>query len=140
MINPLVDKFGRITAVEKYLQFSRFITRAPHLELIDADLNEFESSGQFDLITVFGVMNFFNKAEALRLYRKAAQWLKSDGVLIVKHHMGVQEDVLVDGYSEELGTHYYSEYRWVRHEMQLLSEAGFSVEEPFDIYPPASIS
>lgn len=137
LINSLVDKFGCITAVEKYPQFSRFITRAPHLEIIDADLNELESSGQFDLITVFGVMNFFNNSEALRLYRKAAQWLKSDGVLIVKHQMGVQEDVLVDGYSEELGTHYYSEYRWVRHEMQLLSEAGFCVEEPFDIYPPA---
>ena len=137
LINPLVDAFGHITAVEKYPQFSRFIARAPHLELIDADLNAFETSGQFDLITVFGVMNFFNRSEALRLYRKAAQWLKPDGVLILKHQMGVKEDVLVDGHSVELGTNYYSEYRWVRHEMQLVTEAGFCVEEPVDIYPPA---
>lgn len=136
LINPLIEEFGRITAVEKYPQFSRFITRANHLELIDADLNEFETSEMFDLITIFGVMNFFNRAEALRLYRKAANWLKSDGILILKHQMGVKEDVLVDGHSEELGAHYYSEYRWVRHEMQLLTEAGFCVEEPFDIYPP----
>jgi HAD superfamily phosphoserine phosphatase-like hydrolase len=136
LINPLVEEFGRITAVEKYPQFSRFITRAPHLELIDADLNEYETSEQFDLITVFGVMNFFSRTEALRLYGKAAKWLKSDGVLIVKHQMGVQEDVLVDGYSQELDTNYYSEYRWVRHEMQLLADAGFCVKDPFDIYPP----
>lgn len=137
LINPLVAEFGHITAVEKYPQFSRFISPAPHLTLIEEDLNEFETSDQFELITIFGVMNFFNRAEALRLYCKAAQWLKSDGVLIIKHQMGVYEDVLVDGYSEELGTHYYSEYRWVRHEMQLLAEAGFFVEEPFDIYPPS---
>lgn len=136
LINPLVNEFGRITAVEKYPQFSRFISPVPHLELIEADLNEFETSGKFDLITIFGVMNFFNRTEALRIYKKAMRWLKSDGVLILKHQMGIQEDILVDGYSEELGTHYYSEYRWVRHEMDLLAEAGFCVEEPIDIYPP----
>ncbi len=137
LINPLVNAFGQITAVEKYPQFSRFIAREPHVELIHADLNMFEASDNYDLVTIFGVMNFFNRVEALRLYRKAVHWIKPGGVLIIKHQMGVQEDVLVDGYSEELGTQYYSEYRWVRHEMQLVTEAGFTVDEPVDIYPSA---
>lgn len=137
LINPLVNAFGQITAVEKYPQFSRFIAQEPHVELIHADLNVFEASDQYDLVTIFGVMNFFNREEALRLYRKAVNWIKPGGVLIIKNQMGVQEDVLVDGYSEELGTQYYSEYRWVRHEMQLITEAGFTVDEPVDIYPSA---
>ena len=137
LINPLVKAFGQITAVEKYPQFSRFIAQEPHVELIHADLSAFEASDKYDLVTIFGVMNFFNRDEALRLYRKAVHWIKPGGMLIIKHQMGVQEDVLVDGYSEELGAQYYSEYRWVRHEMQLVAEAGFTVDEPVDIYPSA---
>ncbi|WP_082564916.1 HAD-IB family phosphatase [Acidovorax sp. Root568] len=137
LINPLIKEFGRITAVEKYPQFSRFIAREPHVELIDADLNDFDTSERFDLITIFGVMNFFNRDEALKLYRKAIRWLQPGGVLILKHQMGIQEDVLVDGYSEELGEKYYSEYRWIQREIQLVAEAGFVVDEPVDIYPAA---
>ncbi len=47
----------------------------------------------------------------------------------------MNEDVIINKYSEELKTIYYSEYRTVEKEKYLLAQAGFKNFEVFDIYP-----
>lgn len=136
LINSLTERFAHILAVEKYPEFSKFIKTADNIRVINSDLLTFAETERFDRITIFGVMNFFNEKEAADIYRKARNWMNPDGLMLVKHQMGCDDDVTVDGFSQELDTNYYSEYRWLKNEIKLINQAGFDVIETVDIYPP----
>jgi HAD superfamily phosphoserine phosphatase-like hydrolase len=136
LINSLETCFQKIVAVEKYQKFSTFINKSDKIEIINEDLLSFETDEQFDFISIFGVMNFFNYNEALSIYKKLINLLNNDGSLIIKNQMGVKEDVVINGYSEELKTNYYSEYRHIDKEIKLLKEIGFLFIDKYDIYPP----
>jgi hypothetical protein len=131
----LDNDFKIIVAVEKYPEFSEFITKSNRITVINEDLITFNTDQVFDLVSIFGVMNFFNIDEATSIYTKVLNFLHDDGSLIIKHQMGVDEDIVVTGYSEELGTDYYSEYRQVDNEIKLLTSIGFANIEKIDIYP-----
>jgi HAD superfamily phosphoserine phosphatase-like hydrolase len=135
LVNSLIGKFDSITAVEKYEGFIQYISNDPRIHIIHADLLSVPLSGVFDVITLFGIAQFFSPEEALHIYRKCANCLHPSGVLIVKQQMGICEDLIIDGWSEELNTHYYSEYRSIASETALLHRAGLSVETTVDIYP-----
>ncbi len=136
LINALVDDFKHITAVEKYQNFSKFISNSPNIEVINADLLALPIKQKtFDIISLFGVMNCFNLAEAKSIYQQAFDLLKSGGSLIVKNQMGIHEDVTVNGFSEEIGSNYFANYRHVEAEIALLQTFGFSDVCKFDIYP-----
>ena len=134
-INAVSDDFSEIVAVEKYSEFSKFIVKRPNMTVINSDLRHFQTDLKFDVITAFGVMNYFSTSEARLLYQRIRTWLVPTGTLIVKNQMGKWEDVIVDEVSLELGVRYFSEYRSVKHESVLLGDAGFSVEEVIDPYP-----
>ncbi len=138
LINEINDDFKQITAVEKYPEFSKFIKKTSNIKLITDDLLKFENPYNiyYDIASLFGVMNYFDFFESKKLYYKIYDFLKNDGILIVKNQMGIVEDVLVNGFSEELKTNYFSEYRQVDKEIALLKEVGFIDIEKIDIYPP----
>ena len=138
LINHLVDDFKKIVAVEKYPEFSKFISNTPKITVINEDLLKLDlpKDEKFDIISLFGVMNFFDSEEATTLYSKIKKYLKDNGLLIVKNQFGIEEDVIVEGYSEELKTDYYSEYRHVEKENDILKSVGFSKINVVDIYPP----
>lgn len=136
LINNLTDNFQHIVAVEKYYNFSKFIKQSKVITVINEDLLEFNIQEVFDVISLFGVMNFFNTSETKLIYKKIIKFLKKDGTVIIKHQMGVSKDVVVDGYSKELDSYYYSEYRQVDSEINLLKSIGFDSVEKIDIYPP----
>ncbi len=135
LINNLINDFAKIVAIEKYPEFSKFITKSPNLKVINTNLLELEIDDCFDYASLFGVMNYFNKEEASIIYKKAFSFLEEDGKLIVKHQMGMREDVVINGFSEELQTDYYSEYRWIDKEIALLKDVGFKTIDIIDIYP-----
>ncbi len=136
LINHLANDYKKIVAVEKYVEFSNFIIQSSSLEIINADLLKFTIDRYFDFISLFGVMNCFNEEEATIVYKKAFSFLEEEGKLIVKNQMGIYEDVLIDGFSEELQTDYYAEYRHLDKEIGLLKNIGFNKIEVVDIYPP----
>jgi cyclopropane fatty-acyl-phospholipid synthase-like methyltransferase len=135
LVNHLIGKFKHIHAVEKYENFSKFITRHPTVTVTDEDVIAFDTAGKYDIVTAFGLLNFFSEEEAKRLFRKMYDFSMPNGMAIVKHQMGVNETVVVNGYSEELQQPYYSEYRHVAREKDLLLQAGFAHVEVVDIYP-----
>ncbi len=138
LINNLEFDFKQITAVEKYPEFSKFILESPYIKVINEDLLTFEITDDslFDIVSLFGVMNFFDNVETKMIYSKIYSYLADDGVLVVKNQMGIKNDVIVNGFSEELKTNYYSEYRHVDSEITLLGDIGFVDIEKIDIYPP----
>jgi cyclopropane fatty-acyl-phospholipid synthase-like methyltransferase len=138
LINYLVDDFKKITAVEKYPEFSKFILKSEKIEIINQDLLTLNlpKNSKFDVVSLFGVMNYFDSDEASYLYKKIINYLNENGTLIVKNQMVINKDVIINGYSEELKTNYYSEYRHIKKEMKMLQEAGFNSIDIIDIYPP----
>jgi HAD superfamily phosphoserine phosphatase-like hydrolase len=135
LINSLEGSFKEITAVEKYHKFSDFISRSEQVTIINEDVLTFVPTKTYNLITAFGLMMFFSFEEAEAIYRMVFKCLKKSGTFIVKHQMGVREDVCINGYSNELGCEYYANYRWIENELNLLSKVGFKISEVVDIYP-----
>ncbi len=125
----------KVVAVELYPEFSRFILPAENTLIINTDIMKFKTSETFNVVILFGVMNFFSTEEAQTLYKKFFGFVKPGGILIVKNQMGIDADVRVDNFSEELQQNYYSEYRCVSSETSLMSEAGFAIDRVDDVYP-----
>jgi len=136
LVNRLFGFYKSITAVEKYIGFSKFIDYRKGINIINQDmLDPWQIEGKFEVITLFGVMNFFSKKEAENVYNMAYSFLKDNGIIIVKNQFGIECDVSVDGFSEELQTYYYSEYRHIKSEKKLLDVAGLHIKDVVDIYP-----
>ncbi|MDE4974209.1 methyltransferase, partial [Francisella tularensis subsp. holarctica] len=80
------------------------------IDIINEDITNFKTHEKFYIITIFGVMNFFNAQEAKYVYKKVLYMMHTNGVLIIKNQFGLYDNVVIDGYSEELKSNYYSEY------------------------------
>jgi cyclopropane fatty-acyl-phospholipid synthase-like methyltransferase len=136
IINKLFDKVAHITAVEPFSGFTKYIVKSEDIEIFNQTLHEFEPHRQYDLITIFGVMHYFNEDESNAIYKKYYPFLREHGKLIVKNQFGVNEDVVVEGYSEEQKRDYFAHYRYVRKEVKMLETIGYKNIEVVDIYPP----
>jgi len=136
IINKLYDKVKHITAVEPVFNFTKHIAKKNNIEVVNKTVIEFIPSKKYDLITFFGVMQYFNEEEAVEIYRKYFQYVKDGGKMLIKNQFGVHSDVTVDGYSEEMKTNYYSCYRYIEKEVNILKDIGFKKVETVDIYPP----
>lgn len=136
ILNRIYDKVKHITAVEAFEQFSKFISKTPKIIIINQDIAGFSTNECFDLITMFGIVQYFNEAEITEIYRKYMKNMRIDGKLIIKNQFGIKDDVLVSGYSEELKKNYYSQYRHIDKETKILASIGYKNIEVIDIYPP----
>jgi cyclopropane fatty-acyl-phospholipid synthase-like methyltransferase len=126
---------AHVCAVEKFGAFFEKRPAHPKVETHASDVRDFGDPRTFDLVMLFGVLNYFEAPETRAIYERSASMLKPTGRLLVKHQCGVSEDVTVDGYSEELGHSYQAIYRSRAHELALLGE-HFVVDEVLDVYPP----
>lgn len=136
IINKINDQVKKITAVEVFKEFSKFIKITNNICIINEDVRFFETIEKFDLVTMFGIVQYFNEEEIIQLYKKYTKYLKKNGKLIIKNQFGIEEDVSVEGFSEELQKNYYSEYRYINKETEILKNIGFKNIEVIDIYPP----
>ena len=135
-VNKLIPLVSKITAVEPFPELSKHINQSPDVTVINENILDFCTDSLFDVITCFGVMQYFNSGEAEIVYKKLFGMLKDDGILIVKNQFGLSEDVTVSGYSEKLKMDYCSEYRQVSKEITLLEKCGGTEISVHDIYPP----
>lgn len=135
IVNRLVDHCKELTAVEKFESLARFITIDSRVKLIIADLLDFKVDSVYDAVTCFATLNYFNMYEAFRILQAAFACCKPGGVFIMKHQMAISEKVLINGFSDDLGAYYFSEYRTVADEIRLAQLVGFKHVETIDIYP-----
>lgn len=135
IINKLYDKVKSIWAIEKYPGFSQFIEDKDNILVINADLIGFKIRRKFDAILCTGVTQCLERNEASEMYKNCIEMLKEDGILILRSHCGINEDVIIDGYSKELDSVYYAEYRHKAAEINLLNKAGFKNVKTYDILP-----
>ncbi len=135
ILNKIETAFGSIDAVEPIVELSRHIVVSPRIRVCNTNIFEFTPSHRYQLATLFGVMHYFNEAEARRVYALCHDWIAPGGKLIIKNQFGVQADVTVSDFSEALGMTYYAQYRHHEKEVSLLESLGFVDAQVVDIYP-----
>lgn len=131
---PFLDiPIEKVVAVDRYEGFLNKVPDHPLLTKICADVAQFYSTQIFDLILLFGVVNFLSHDEELSLYESCSKMMAEDSVFIVKNQCGIANEVLIDKFSEELGTHYHARYPHFEDQFSKLST--FFKVELVDIYP-----
>lgn len=123
-----------VLAVDKYDGFLKHAPRTAKFRTECADVVEFRSHSSFDLILLFGVVNFLNIDDERELYERCRAMLNASGTFIVKNQCGIEGERIVDKHSAELGAHYHARYPAYQGQLELLSE-HFDVSV-VDIYPP----
>jgi SAM-dependent methyltransferase len=102
IINKIYDKVRHITAIEPFASFTQFIVLSDTIDIVNSTFDKYEiTKTDFDLLTIFGVMHYFNERESIEIYSRFKSALKTGGKIIVKNQFGIDEDVIVEGYSEE---------------------------------------
>lgn len=133
--NELMPLVSEIVAVEKFEGFSKFIIENPNLLVINADIVGFKMRKQFDMVLCTGVGQCLKKDEMEEVYDSIAKMMKPDGYFISRMHCGINETVIVDHFSEEIGAKYYAEFRAKDEEIAHIKSKGFSKVEIFDFLP-----
>lgn len=124
-----------IRAVDKVSQFLDYCSVHKNISVLEADIASYHDEHKYDLVLIFGVMNYLTEIESKAVYRNCYDMLKPGGVLIVKHACGINEDVFIDKFSTEIDDWYHAIYRHYKTERQLLNQV-FTQLEMIDIYPP----
>lgn len=137
IVNKIYDKVKSITAIEPFPEFTKFIHPSVNITIVNQTFEDYEIvETDFDLVTIFGTMHYFNEKEAEAIYKKFYVALREGGKLIVKNQFGVKEDVVVEGFSEEQQCNYYAQYRHLDKEVNCLRNIGYNNLQVYDIYPP----
>ncbi len=135
ILNQICAEFDRVLAIEPVLQLAKHIS-GKNIEIDTSNIFDFQTEEKFDLITLFGVCHHFEMEEAATLYKIIAPMLAPGGRVLVKNQLGRKETVTVDRFSEELGRHYFAQYRSEEDEQTIIRRAGLELVQVVDIYPP----
>jgi SAM-dependent methyltransferase len=132
-LSPYAKEIIAVDFIEDFLAKQNLPS---NIRTVVSDIGEFETTDTFDIILLFGVLNyFFEDNEVLSLYEKCRSLLNHNGVLIVKHQCGIRKNELIDHYSEELESNYLALYRHVDLDFLLLGKI-FNDVQMIDVYPP----
>jgi len=132
LLAPFVKE---IVAVDFIREFFDKQQLPPNIKTVVSDIKDFESIKEFDIVLLFGVLNyFFDDHELISFYKKINNFLSKKGIFIIKHQVGKYETVLIDKLSEEINSHYMAIYRQLDLEVSLLKSI-FKKVEIVDIYP-----
>jgi len=136
IVNRIYNKIKSIDCVEFFEEFTQFIAKKDNINIINKNILDFDTDKKYDVVSLFGIIQYFSTEESIKIYKNCYKYLKPNGKIIIKNQFGVSEDVTVFGYSEEQKADYFSEYRHIDKEVKILESLGFKNIETFDIYPP----
>ena len=70
IVNKIYDKVGYIVAVEPFPAFTEFIVNSSNIRIVNETFENFSTEEEFDCVTIFGTMHYFNEQEAVEIYTK----------------------------------------------------------------------
>lgn len=121
-ISPLVTY---TLAVETFEGLTKFINREHNVDVLNVKLEEFKTDKTFDISVMTGVSQFFTQKLIEGIYSTIFNSLKKGSKFLIRAHCGIEKDVEVNGYSEELECDYFAEYRQIDKEVGILRKIGF---------------
>lgn len=132
--NALVQQYHyTVHAVDYIPAFLAHAAHHPSLTTEAADIRHYCRVHQYDAVLLLGVITSLEGVdEREEVYRNCAAMLKPEGVLFVKAQFGIEDEVIVDGWSEQLGAHYRAVYPQLQAEVDLLQRFfDVEVEDPY---------
>ncbi len=132
--NMIAPHVRHVMAVDKFGAFLQSCGKNSNITTCAEDILTYSDNKRYDVIILFGVLNYFNPPEVSNILTHLSRMLKPRGVLLVKHACGVYSDVAVDTFSKEIGDHYHAVYRYIEKEKKLFS-THVTLEKVVDIYP-----
>lgn len=136
IINYTYTDVKKTVAVELFPNFTKFIVNHPSVEVINEDIRMFSTTQKFEIITCHGVLQCFDRADAYKIYQNIYSMLSLGGYFIQRIHCGIKDDISVDGFSEELQTNYFANFRHIDKEVEFLKSLHFKSVEVFDLHGP----
>ncbi len=131
---PLSPLVTRIVGVDKYQEFIDKAFKAPNIQYIASSFKDLQLEGKFDLILLFGLTMYLSDEELQDLFIKVANLMKDKSIFIIKNQFGIDEEVIVNNFSDNLQCFYYAKYRKLSDMCKMISDFGFSYDI-VDIYP-----
>lgn len=133
IINHLTDDFKSIVAVEFFQEFSSYI-KGENITIVNEDLWNYKTEHQFEIVSAFGILQYFDIDESFKIYNNSYSMVKNGGLFILKNQFGIKETKTVTS-SKEVGKNYFSQYRFLDFEIERLKDIGFQDIKVHDIYP-----
>jgi SAM-dependent methyltransferase len=120
----LAEAGHNVTAVDFMPGFIAKIPDHPRISKAVSDARTFKAENQkFDAILMLGLITSFpTLADRELLYRHAFEMIEGNGVVFVKAQYGVDDEVLIDKWSDDLGMHYTGVYPWRNAEAEILGQ------------------
>lgn len=134
IVNKILPFVKEITAVETFKGLSKYIQTDPKILVINAKLENFYIRKEYDVALSTGVMQFFEKTDAVEIYTNIFNMVKKGGLFLMRMHCGLKETVVIH-HSIELDQEYFAEFRQVDEEKKLLEDIGFIDVQVLDEAP-----
>lgn len=131
--STFLEQVDEIIAVDKFAEFLAKAPEHPRLKKVCDNVANFLVNKKFEIILLFGVVNFLTAKEELAVYKSCQAMLSDKGVLLVKNQCGIEKEILIDNYSEELNEHYHARYPFLADQIHSLSK--FFKVDTIDVYP-----
>lgn len=108
-------KVAKVVLVEKQANFvekaRKYLAEYNNVVFYHSDILSFDSNIKFDKIMLSGVSIYLSDKNFNLINNNVYNWLKDDGILIHRDAYGIDDDFLIDKYSEELDLDYKAFYR-----------------------------
>lgn len=129
MTSLIANNVKHVTAVD-YAPIIKTISN-PKISVICCPIESYTDLNKYDIITIFGVMNYVQNPE--KVYRACKERLSDEGVLLIKHQCCKTTDKEI--ISNIDGDKYVAMYRHYEYDIKILTNLGFKVTVS-DPYPP----
>jgi len=142
----IAPKVKKVTAVEYIEAFTDEIKlqikelKQHNVEVISSSSEEFNRSKYADVVFVSGLFIYLDREQYERTIKNIADTCKADGLLFMREPISVLEnEFIVDKFSEELNTHYCSIYRTAAQHIEALERHGFILEKYAPFFEDGSV-
>jgi len=139
-------KVKKVIAVEFISDFAASIEQQAkkmqfeNIEVLNMPAEEFCRENYASVVFVSGLLNNLDSEQYHRTLENIQKTLQHGGVLFLRETISVLDDeFIVDKFSEELGTHYCSKYRTSRQHIEAFTEYGFKLVEYSPFFEDGSI-
>ncbi len=106
-----IQRIGdNLTAVDFEEPYQRHFELGRNQVFCAAEVTQFKSLLQFDLILLFGVVTHLTKMEEERIFLNISNFLATNGVAVIKHQVSLKNEVIVNQFSPALNSNYSARY------------------------------
>ena len=110
-----------ITCVEKHAEFTNLKINIQNIKKINKDILEYKDKKKYDLILLFGVINSLNEKNEIKTYEMISNLMHKNSIFILKHQCAIEQETIVDHYSEALSSQYTARYPFIDKEQEILN-------------------